>query len=1604
MKKFAALIKKSNDYINFQFSGMKKSLLLLFLALNSVCTVNAIVYYSQATGTFNTLSNWNSNRLGGGTTPGNFSTSGDIFIVQGAIASGGGGAANHTMTITGASVTFGAGVRLQIEGGGNVISSNSLAMNATSTFQIDANGTYTHSNTGTWASLLAGVESFAATSNFIINSSATTGFGTPTTGFGNLTYAATANTNSSGNLNDAASSTGKAIQGNFTVSGTSYRITGNTGVTGFTIGGDLIINTGGTFTLGNGSAGGTGGGALVINIGGNFNMSGGTLDYIATGGTAPYTATVNFIKAGTATFTKTGGTITALSSSSRNITINVTSGCTLDMGTSILDALATTNINFNLNAGGGLITRNTGGIASGLAASGCIQNLGGTRTFSTGADYTYNGTAAQVMGTGFTGARNLTINNTSGATPAVTFIVNATISGNLTVTAGDVRNTSGTGRTITMTGAAAILTVGGSITGTNVGAGNDINLTYTNTGGTLLITGGGSLCRFLNVTNTNSGSFIALARTLEIMFGTFTESGFLQINSGGAISTAVNAVAPTYGAASTLVYSSGTSYGVSGEWTGTGVTPGLGIPRDIIVQNNTTVTTSAARGLAGGLLVTSGSTFVAGGGTLAATGGALINGAFQLNSGGFATGTFTYAATGSSLIFNTPYTVAGAHAYFPSSNGPANVTVNSGTSTVDFGSVTRTITGIFSVAATISNYCNLTFNGSVALNSGYNFSDSCGAGLPAYACNSTLNYNSGGTPSRGSEWGSGTTPGSISITNNTTFNGNSGTASVCGNLTIAAGSSLYMDFGSSGASALNVAGNVSIAGNLSLGFGVGGDMTVGGNWTRTGGSFNTNNRLVTFNGASGNQTVTNAAGETFAFLTVNKASGNVVLGGNVTVSNTLALTNGNLSIAANTLTLNSAFSRTNGFLAGGNTSNLTIGGTAGSLHFDNTGTNNFLKGFTINTGASATLANDLNITSYDGIGAEGVLTVAGTGVLNTGGFLAIKSNVNGTARIAANTSGGTYINGHVSVERFIPQNSSKDWRLLASNTTGQTINAAWQEGQADAASNTSPGFGTQISSGNALGNTLSAAQTAGFDALSTGVSLFKYNPATDGLEPVSNTASTGLASQPGYFIFIRGDRSGGGSYGGGAPTTSTVLRSKGSVFQGSQTTTTGAQNYALARNPYASRIDMRNITVQSNVSDAFQVWDSKLGGSFGVGAYQTFVRSGPDYIVVPGGGSYGAINSVQNFIESGAAFFIQSVSNVSNNSIIIPETAKATASSNASFRPATPAAGESRLSFSLYANNTGGSVDLVDGGLAYFSNEYNNAVDVQDVRKNLNFNENFGMKRANTDLVIERKQPIDQNDTIFFHMTSLRSISYRLDVEATNMDPLITTAILKDKYTNTNTTLDLATVNAYTFTVDANAASRAADRFSIVFRQSGVVPVSFVSVKAAQAGNNIAVEWKVANEVNTVRYEVEKSTDGRSFSKKGTVLATGADTYNWLDENTVNGFNYYRIRSVDNNGQVKYTQVVKVQLGGKAGISISPNPVQGNFVNILINQPLAGKYGIRLTNIAGQAVYNREVTHNGGSVSQSFVLPSALSSGIYQLEVIAPDNTRQVEKLIIQGN
>ena len=368
-------------------------------------------------------------------------------------------------------------------------------------------------------------------------------------------------------------------------------------------------------------------------------------------------------------------------------------------------------------------------------------------------------------------------------------------------------------------------------------------------------------------------------------------------------------------------------------------------------------------------------------------------------------------------------------------------------------------------------------------------------------------------------------------------------------------------------------------------------------------------------------TITNLHILSGATVTIN-GNGKMQLGGTISNDGTLDITNGTLELNGSSGTQN----------------------IEGNLFKDNT-VKNLIISNNVNIAGSS---NDtLNITGTLSFGAS-------TAELITGDNITLKSSPVATANVGI-LGAGDVITGKVTVERYINTGTGghgKSWQLLATPTTGgQTIKDSWQEGASAtnistagvpySAGNLHPGYGTMITSAVAgAANQL----TPGFDAYtSPGPSMKTYVSATDNYDAGPSSTADPLYNQKGYMILVRGDRSVYTSSGAATPT---ILRSTGTLFTPAlppPTTNVLADKFESVGNPYASAIDMHNITLGGKVNDLFIVWDPKLTGLYGLGAFQYLSKTGgptdDNYYALPGGGSYG--NGPVNAIQSGQAFLVE---------------------------------------------------------------------------------------------------------------------------------------------------------------------------------------------------------------------------------------------------------------------------------------------------------------------------------------------------------------------------
>ena len=714
-----------------------------------------------------------------------------------------------------------------------------------------------------------------------------------------------------------------------------------------------------------------------------------------------------------------------------------------------------------------------------------------------------------------------------------------------------------------------------------------------------------------------------------------------------------------------------------------------------------------------------------------------------------------------------------------------------------------------------------------------------------------------------------------------------------------------------------------------------------------------------------------------------------ILTGTATITNLNIMANGHLIINGGNLQVAGAITN-NGILDAAN-GGVEYNGPAAQTITAGTFLNNAIKDFKISN------SNATGVSLGGPIDVYRSLTYGASGKnLNTNDTLTFKSTATETAWLGDMT--GKTINGKATVERYISTGTShpKSWQLLAVPTTGQTIKESWQEGSTIRNGNPNPGYGAMLTS-----NVPNAGNqpTPGFDQYTApGPSIKVFNSSTNGYDGPSSTGNQ-IYNPKGYMILVRGDRT---VITSSAPANPTVLRTKGSLITGNTTPIpVAAGKFESVGNPYASAIDLRIISRTGGVDNFFYVWDPKLGGSYGLGAFQNLSKTGNDYVATPGGGSYGS--GANNYIQSGQAFFVQATG--SNGTVHFTENAKASGSNAALLRPERPTGGkQSQLRANLYGVNANGSAFLSDGTLIQYHEDYANTIDGMDARKMANTSENLSIKSGGKNIVIERRQPIVESDTVFYNLSGVRVQPYRFEFIANSLEENGLEGFVEDTYLNTKTPLKLEGITTIDFRVTNVAGSYSSNRFRIVFKpMAGPLPVTFVSVKATQKNADIAVEWKVENESGMKQYEVEKSLDGSRFIKSATVAANnnGAGSYLWLDQSATPGWNYYRIRSIDGNGQTAFTQIVKVLIQrGTPAITIYPNPITNGVINLhLVNQP-SGMYGIRLLNPLGQIIVSKQISHLEGNSTEQIHWDYNLAHGAYQLEVIKPDGGVKVIKVM----
>jgi len=174
-------------------------------------------------------------------------------------------------------------------------------------------------------------------------------------------------------------------------------------------------------------------------------------------------------------------------------------------------------------------------------------------------------------------------------------------------------------------------------------------------------------------------------------------------------------------------------------------------------------------------------------------------------------------------------------------------------------------------------------------------------------------------------------------------------------------------------------------------------------------------------------------------------------------------------------------------------------------------------------------------------------------------------------------------------------------------------------------------------------------------------------------------------------------------------------------------------------------------------------------------------------------------------------------------------------------------------------------------------------------------------------------------------------------------------------------------------------------------------PVELLSFSATVKNGTVVLDWKTAAEFQNKGWDIERYIPGDiAWQKLGFVQGKGTspalNNYSFIDTRIPTAANIqYRLKQIDENGTVKYSNVVSVRFSAaKTELSNYPNPVK-NITTAKFNISANAKVKLQLYNTSGQLI-RLILNENLAAGEYSYqVNTSTLTAGEYHLKLMVDD-------------
>ncbi len=183
------------------------------------------------------------------------------------------------------------------------------------------------------------------------------------------------------------------------------------------------------------------------------------------------------------------------------------------------------------------------------------------------------------------------------------------------------------------------------------------------------------------------------------------------------------------------------------------------------------------------------------------------------------------------------------------------------------------------------------------------------------------------------------------------------------------------------------------------------------------------------------------------------------------------------------------------------------------------------------------------------------------------------------------------------------------------------------------------------------------------------------------------------------------------------------------------------------------------------------------------------------------------------------------------------------------------------------------------------------------------------------------------------------------------------------------------------------------------------LPADLISFVAMRNHTSVILKWQTATEKNNSGFAVERYTgsDWQQVAWVPTQAPGGNSTeilnYNYTDANNSRTVSQYRLRQVNLDGQIRYSQIRLVNSDAEADkVIVYPNPSPNGSVSISFGQSSSAR-NISIIDINGQLVKQMN------NVMDNNIRVDNLLPGIYNVRIITVETGEQaVQKFVVNKN